>query len=341
MIEPKQIQKELDELSQGNPKAKLRFIYWIVGTEQMKIRELLKRIRKVVLKDSETGASGAGFGFFGGGEVQLDGQEVSVESLIEETQTLSFDSSQKKLIVVKQAHLLKEAEGLMKLFSQDLSSECVCVFISKDLDQRKKLSKVILEKVAVIPCEEVQEIDKEAWILYLAKRRHQVLEPQEMLFLRTLDPWNLDCVDQELEKLDLLKSSKSETPHSTEDWVVLNQFHYDSQQLLEAWMRRDRVTLLKNLSWLSEHPEEALPLMGLMAWNFKMLTLACLERSQAKTTLKLSGFILDRLRAWVKYWKVEELVAFQKDLAEIDFSLKQTQRNPLGLWTELALKYTQ
>src|SRR5262245_28723502 len=139
-LEPKQVQREIEE---GN----LWPVYWLFGQERMKSRELLKRIRKAALGEPANPLS----------EETLEGTETGAHRVVEAAQSPSLDGGT-RLVVVRDAHALKDTEGLAPLLGARMPAAqvgSVCVFLSKDLDGRKKFSKLLLEKAAVVPCEEV------------------------------------------------------------------------------------------------------------------------------------------------------------------------------------------
>ncbi len=316
-LEPKIIQKELEQ-------GWLWPVYWLYGTERMKSRELLKRIRKAVL-GSET-ASSAGLAGFG--EESLDGNEVDAATVLDAAQSLSLGGGC-RLIVVREAHALKESEILATLCSPkakkgELTS--VCVFLSKDLDGRKKFSKILTEKAAVVPCEEVPEAEREAWIAYLAKRRGIELPPSFVAQMSSLDPWGLDIIDQELEKFSLAQ---------TGDVILLGGSGAGGgERFLNAFFARDLKRSLQAIEDFADRPDESLPLLGLLGWNVRHLALV-LSRAQPK----LNPFIAERLQAWSRHWELSEVIRLQSFLEELDFSLKQTPLLPIGLWGELVVTF--
>lgn len=307
-LDPKQIQKELES-------NRIWPVYWLYGTESMKSRELLKRIRSTVLGEgAQTGIAL--------NEVRLDGAEVEVTEVIDSAQSLSFGGSL-QFVVVRDAHLIKDSDELSELLGPAQSKEdlkWVCVFLSKDLDGRKKFSKVLTEKAAVVPCEEVTEVDQETWIQYLAKRKGVQLSPSAILSLRALEPWTLDIVDREIEKLELAED---------ESVLIGGMGGSDgANEFVEAVMVRDRAKALSIIEKFAEHPEDALPLLGLLAWNLRYLALYLAD----PRGLKINPYLADRLRKCSSKWKKSEVVSLNSKLAQLDFGMKQTQCLGLGLW---------
>src|SRR6185437_4992872 len=126
-FEPKQVQKELEG-------GRLWPVYWLYGSERMKSSELLKRIRKAVI-----GESGARFG-----DEILEGSEIRGSDIVDSARSLTLGGGL-RFIIVRDAHAVKDADALSELFAPPGKRDevpYVCVFLSKELDRRKKLSKL-------------------------------------------------------------------------------------------------------------------------------------------------------------------------------------------------------
>jgi len=283
----------------------------------MKSRELLKRIRVAALGETARG--------LGLSEENFDGAEAQAEEIVASALSPSLGGGV-RFIVVRDAHMIKNAEALQELFGppadvQELMS--VCVFMAKDLDARKKISKLLIESAAVIPCEDVAENEREAWIGYLSKRKGLPLSPEAMAEMSTLDPWSLDIVEQELEKLSL---------NSDGDSLLMGSGLASVDQFMEAFFMRDKKNALASSESFADRPEEGLPLLGLLTWNVRQL---------ATQNRKLNPYLLEKLSRWSRGWKIAELADLQRELQEIDFSMKQTPRLPRGLWDSLVIKFSR
>jgi DNA polymerase III subunit delta len=329
-LEPKVVQKEIEQ-------GQLWPVYWLYGAERMKSRELLKRIRRAALGETETAGVPGLPALPGLNEETFDGGETSAATVLDAAQSPALGGGL-RFIVVREANALKEAEILAPLFgprakveagTSSASMTSICVFISKDLDGRKKFSKMLLEHAAVVPCEDVPETEHDAWVQYLAKRRGMVLEPALSAILAQLDPWSLDIIDQELEKLSL-----SGNPD-----VVLGPGESlggrGGDDFLNAFFSRDLLKSLRCVESFAERPDESLPLLGLLAWNVRHLALVLADRERGVRTVKLNPYVAEKLQAWSQSWKLDEVLELQTWLEETDFSLKQTPLLPLGVWSGL------
>lgn len=317
-IEAKIIQRELEQ-------GLLWPVYWLYGQEIMKSRELLKRIRRAALGESNPFPSDETF----------NAGDSDADAIMEAARSIPMGGGI-KFVLIKDAHLLKTPEALAELMgprAQRNELNWVCVFISKDLDARKKFSKTLVEKAAVVPCEEVPEAEREAWIKYLAKSRALELTPASVLRLLSLETWTLDLVDLELEKLSLNPQVESQEI----DPCIKEQIE-SGMSGVEAWIEsffmKNRMKALLRLKLFADYPDEALPLLGLLAWNVRHLALLHKDRN-----FKLNPYVQERFRRWLKNWSLEEILALQKELETLDFQLKQTPLLPLGSWHSLVMRF--
>lgn len=329
-FEPKNIQKQLED-------GKIWPVYWLVGPERLKSQELLKRIRAKVLAQAGESTDAQKVSEFS--ESRLDGESSDAASVIEAAQSQSLFGGP-KLVVIRDAHLLKEPDEIETLLGQAVSRDelayCV-VGLAKELDGRRKISKRLTESAAVVRCDAVAETEREAWIKYLAGRRGiapESLTGSLLQALVLLEPWNLEHVEQELEKLSHLDpKTLSESSQALELLGGVGAAQVSTERWVEAFLKRDRATVMGHLHTLSESPDETLPLLGLLGWNIRQLVVAISDPASARAQ---RAPWMQRLTSYTKYWKAHELIALHEELARMDFSLKQKPLLPLGLWQMLS-----
>jgi DNA polymerase-3 subunit delta len=326
-LEPKQIQKELE-------KGKVRPVYFIFGPERMKARELIKKIKTITLQGEPSHDFNS---------ERWDGSLSELDSILDSAQSISMSGSTKYIFIGNAedlsnldplAEYLRGLNGAEPVSPDALSS--VMVFLSKGFDGRKKASKTISEVAAVVSCDAVEEQDREVWIDFLAKRRAVQLTPSERLILRGIDPWSLDTVDQELQKLDLVGQDES-----LRSEVLLNGVSaYAQDDFIDAIFTRDHKRALKLIHLFTENIETQLPFLGLLSWNLRQLKVYLLEQETRSPSLERRNPMLqNKLDRWKRFWSLKTIQALEHHLFEIDFSLKNTRLTGLGLWTELILLF--
>lgn len=306
-------------------------VYWIVGSETLRMREARKRIEAELTRSWGTELVIERF----------DGSEpgVSAAAILESAQSLSL-LGRAKLLIVRDAHALKEAEILRELWSGGAPAArpiselpVVLVALSKDLDQRKKWSKELVEKAAVIECSEIKENEREAWVRVLIEKRGL---PKEFFASRAgalwisqlagQEPWSLDLVDQELAKWEI---SGTDAVMQAE-WSSARASH----RFLDAYFARDQKTALSVLPYFVHQADEVFPLIGLLTWNLRQL----LQWAASDSAPKLNPWVAERMRQWKNKWSREDLVAAVSGLLEVDTALKQKPLETLGVWSGFVQK---
>ncbi len=301
ILEAKQIQAELK-------RQKVWPVYCFYGPEAMKRRELMKRIHQQLNPNSMN-------------RYRFEASDVTPESIVDQVNSLSLIAGC-QWIEVHGAEQWKEASALETLMGPAQSADhldSILILVAKDLDKRKRFSKILLERAAVVPCEAIADHEKEAWIQYLASRRNQTLPASQVLDLASRDPWSLEIIDQELEKLSLFdhKGSIADLSES-----------FDPQEWIHWFLTKKKQACLSTLNAFVRDPEAALPFLGLLSWNLKQLLLM-----QSDPKAKISRFAKKKLEGSLRDWPVTRLQATQRCLLELDRSLKQDRIDPLGAWS--------
>ena len=316
-LETKQIQQEL---KQGFAWP----VYWIYGSERLLIRELVQRLRKSIVGENNWS------------EERLDGASVSAADVVASAQSIPFGGGI-RFVTVREAHLIKEPEAISELFgdrAKFAELPYVCVLISKDLDARRKFSKQLIEKAAVVACEAIPEQQREVWLQYLCGTMGLAFEkiPREAL-LRS-EPWSLEWVESELVKWALADSVEQ----GLGDEVVVGgkATSVSSEHFIEAFL--EHRNLSRALIWagrLAKKPEDALPLLGLLTWNVRMMALTAAK----SRSVRLPPFVEAKLMRSLRVWSLEELLRLQSRLSSLDFAIKQTPQEPLALWGVLISEF--
>ncbi len=313
-------------------------VYWFHGPENYLVRVCINSIKTVFeshgVKTSEKENV----------EV-LEASEVSAARVLESAQSLSFfGAGGPRFIIIKDAHLLKEPELLDDLMEKrDKWSDLkwVCAFISKDLDQRRKFSKTIAEKAAVISCESVSEREREGWVLRLSKKYKLDLTPEIVIGLCAIEPWSLDIIDQELCKYMLANNSSDPKSNESESILIGHLGPSGGTDVfVEAFFLKKIKTALPFAKVLADRPQDALPCLGLLGWNVRELLLFK-TKSKGIGGAGVSFYSSRRFERWEKFWTVSELLNLQKALSDIDFSLKQKPIPAISLWTDLIVRFAK
>jgi len=288
-----------------------------VGDEAMKVRELFLRVEKAFSESKKTEVDVS----------HVSAQEVDFVDLWADIQSLSLFGKPKVIHV-------KDAESISELGSEWYHADLfkprqltdidhLVVFHFTKIDSRKKVSKRLLELAPIVLCEAVEAADQLAWIEYLAKRRNLTsLSESQMVGLLGLDPWTLDRVDNELSIIEL-------NPSWGRDQESLG---LDSIRLVNELMTKENREYLRLIPLIAKKPEWALPWLGLLSWNTRMLwELVSGHANQSGSQSKYSPH--NKVSKYRPHWSKEQLTLVTQSIKNIDYAFKGGAVTPLeSLW---------
>ena len=305
-------------------------LYWIHGAELYEADELLESLR-LQLGLAQSGPRV--------GEITYHGDECEARSVVDQALNAPLWGSA-QVILVRQAHLIKNPEVLSELAgpAKPLSPACpwvsVVVALAKDLDQRRKFAKTLIQRAAVIACKSIQPEDRPAWIIKLAERRGVNLAEEQIHRLSQIGgaDWSLGRAELEIEKAQLLGSPDEDALPG--DWAQRSP-----KGFLIAFFKRKRAEALAVVAEFAHRPEVFLPLLGLMAWNVRQAMGLLLDQQAGTRLMRINPYVAETLRGWLPLWQLDEIQQLQLDLQGLDFGCKQTPLMPLGLWHRLVWRY--
>ncbi len=330
-------------------------VYWLYGPENLKAKELIRRITVTLsqLNFSQPESSEA---------VQwqiekIDASIATESEIVDNARTMSL-LGDRKLLMISNAHELSDSEVLEILFDPPVQVKgagaaggaidlpVVCIFQAKDLDARKKLSKLVLEKTAAIECAEVPEADRLSWVKYLANRLAIKELPDWVAEkLAVCDPFSLEIVESELQKFSLFQALDQKLSETELDELISGKPSSEADEFAHAFLSRSTGNLGRSIELakaVAKGVDSGIALVGLLAWNIRhLLILKVQSERRLSNSLKLAPFIQQKLSQYLKVWTVDDLCRFQLALSNVDFSLKQTRLDPLGLWSNLCIEFSK
>ncbi len=329
---------DLKTLKQAWSQKKSWPFFWITGQEAYLIRELLTQMRKL----------------WGGASCEwtetFEGPGTSAYTVVDAAQSLSLDSSL-RLILIRQAQGLADLEQLASLWGQCKpvgELQWIVVAVAQDWDGRKKFAKTLLSEkslAAVVHCEAIAEPERAAWIAKLLQKKKMRLNPERLGAWVSWEPWSLDFIDQELEKLKLSGEEKEESATTPDESVwegVSGSAGLASEDFVKAFLqRRDLKSMLTYVECLVEQPDLSFPLIGLLSWYVRHLAFLASDQRQRRQHFPLSSYWKQKMAPLLPLWSFSELLRLQTSLVGLDFSLKQTGVGVMPAWTEIILRFAR
>lgn len=223
----------------------------------------------------------------------LSAKSASLDAILMAAKNLPVMSAQ-RLVFVKDAEAIK-SDDLSK-FESYLSSpnqSTVLVFVFDWVDIRLKFQKLLDSKAAFFKFDHPKEREMLGLIKARAKARGLQIDDDCSLSLYLELGNSLLMLDRAFEKLELSCVDKRVTQQHIADQVAQTAFE-DAFVLARAVAMKDRTQVAKSLCALKKAQEIPLRLLGLIAWQFRVILKARLmlddKRSASEIGSKLNLF---------------------------------------------------
>ena len=313
-------------------KGDLAPVYLLVGEESYFIDETIQRIKEALGSEEEI-------------EISLfDLEEVPVDAVINEADTIPF-FSERKLIIAKNASFLKATEKGKEKIDHDVkrleewlahpSDFSVTVFIApyEKLDERKKVTKMMKAHALLVQAETPKEQDLAVWIQNLVKGQGKTITQEAIEVLVTMVGPNMLQLQMEIEKMSLYLGEAGEITRGLVEDLVAKTLEQDAFKMLNAYFAHDHVGALTIYHDLLRQKQEPIMLVGLLASNVRtMSNVFYLQKKgyhpqQIAKNLKIHPYRVKLMLEQRNRPSEESLLKALYQLAEVDKQLKTAGGN--------------
>ncbi|ETP68833.1 MULTISPECIES: DNA polymerase III subunit delta [Planococcus] len=306
-------------------------VYVITGTESYFIEKTLDLL-KTKLTDGEPEF------------INFDLDEVPVDYVIEEADTIPFFSD-RKLIIAKNASFLKAAERGKEKIDHNLKaleawlenppSSSVTVFVApyEKLDERKKITKLIKQHAVMVEAKALQANDLEVWVQHEAKQFGKHIEKSSAQRLIEMAGTNLTLLSSEIEKMSLYLGAEEEITDELIVQMTARTLEQDAFKMLQAYLDGNISEALSVYYDLIRQKEEPVALTALLASQIRfMVHVYYLQKKgyhaqQISKQLKAHPYRVKLLVEKRQQIPEQRLLEVLNDLAEIDLQLKTQSGN--------------
>lgn len=302
-------------------------VYVIVGDESYFIKQTIDRL-KAKLSEGELELS------------QFDLDEVPVDHVIDEADTIPFFSD-RKLIVAKNASFLKAAERGKEKINHDLKSleawlknppsTSVTIFVApyEKLDERKKVTKLMKEHAVIIEAKALQVNDLEVWLESEARSHGKRLGPGAASQLIEIAGTDLTLLASELEKMALyVGSEQEEIGRELVEELTSRTLEQDAFKMLQHYLDGNTGGALRVYGDLIQQKQEPVALAALLASQIRfMIHVFYLQKKgyhaqQISKQLKAHPYRVKLLVEKRNRIPEQRLLQVLSDLATVDIQLK-------------------
>jgi DNA polymerase-3 subunit delta len=242
--------------------------------------------------------------------------------------------SQRRVVRIKNLGKLKEAdeEILLNYVNRPVETSVV-MFITEDIDKRKKLAK-LLQAGAAFEFQPLKPNELQAWIrTYLKDLRAEIEPPALQRILETVSS-DLHTLVNELNKLYAAALPSGRITPALVDSLVGRSREHMNWELSDHILSRNRKGALKTLKDLLDDGVEPLLLIGLIAGTYRRMALAKALLSQGASPaeifseVRMPPFKQRDYLSMLNLVDSERLARTIRRVAQTDLAIKTSKATP-------------
>ncbi|MEI6806587.1 MAG: DNA polymerase III subunit delta [Myxococcaceae bacterium] len=292
----------------------------IGGEERAFVDEALVEIKKRVLSSGLTD-----FNF----DV-LSAKSNVLESILSAANSLPVMASHRLVLVTESEAIKAEDFTVFEQYLKTPNPSTVLVFVFDQVDTRLKFQKLLDTQAVFYKFDHPKEREMLALIKSRGRLRGLKIDDEAALSLFLEIGNSLLMLDRAFEKLELSTEDSVITTQKISEQVAQTAFQ-DAFVLARAVVMKDRIQVAKSLCELKKAQEIPLRLLGLLAWQFRIVLKARLlldekrMSSEIGSKLNLFGDRLDFVMRAARLLDANAQVNRLKSLLDLDRSLKSSR----------------
>jgi DNA polymerase-3 subunit delta len=317
-----EVVKIVNDIKEG----KIKPIYFLMGEEPYYIDRLSDFIEKNVLTEEEKGFN----------QTVLYGRDVSVDDIISAAKRYPM-MAERQVIIVKEAQDLAKSIDKFESYATDPMPSTVLVlcYKYKTLDKRKKVTKLFEKSGLVFESKKLYENQVGQWITRVLQAKKYSIEPKASAMLVEFLGTNLEKINNELEKLQIiLPVGSTISAHDIEENIGFSK-DYNIFELRKAIGEKNQLKSYKIVQYFSENPKDhpMVKTTGLLFSFFVQLLqyhgLKNKNPSNVAAILKVNPFFLKDYDVALRNYPMKKVSKIVTLLRETDIKSKGVGSNSL------------
>lgn len=222
-----------------------------------------------------------------------------------------------------------DSAAFLRYIANPLPSTCLAV-IHPEPDMRRKLTKELAKRAAVVECSPLSPADAVQWVEQRGARLYKPLQPDAALALVERAGTDLRTLDTELQKLQLYAAEPEITLADVEA-VVVGSAEVEVYKLTDAVIKKQSETALRYLQAVLRQVDHPLQLLSALANQYRLLlAIHSLSRQRVSPDegarrLKIHPYRYKVLSQEVRRFPRAELHQAFSHLLEADLAMKSGQ----------------
>lgn len=305
---------------------KIKPIYFLMGEEPYYIDRLSDYIEKNVLTEEEKGFN----------QTVFYGRDVTVEDIVSAAKRYPM-MAERQVIIVKEAQDLVKTIDKFESYATDPMPTTVLVlcYKYKTLDKRKKVTKLFEKSGVVFESKKLYENQVVQWITRVLQAKKYSIEPKASAMLVEFLGTNLEKINNELEKLQIiLPVGSTISANDIEENIGFSK-DFNIFELRKAIGEKNQLKSYKIVQYFSENPKDHPLVMTtgmLFSFFVQLLQYHGIKDKNPKNVaavLKVNPFFLKDYDVALRNYPMKKVSKIVTLLREIDVKSKGVGANAL------------
>lgn len=309
-------------------KKQIDSVYLLYGTEAFLINETKQLLIEHVLDDEEKDFNLSVY----------DLEETPIEAALEDAETFPFMGEKRLVILQNPIFLTSEKSkgkvehnlGKLEEYLSQPAPYSIVVFSApyEKLDERKKITKELKRKAAVIEAKKLTEQELVIWVKERATLSGVEIEKDAIELLLSLAGTNLFMLTSEIDKLALYAGENRSINKEIVDRLTARSLEQNIFTLVDKVVHRNVEGALRIYYDLLKQNEEPIKILSVITgqirliYQVKELSRKGYGQQQIAGTLKIHPFRVKLAAGQAGSFSDEELMRIIKLLADADYQMK-------------------
>ncbi len=225
-------------------------------------------------------------------------------------------------------NLKEEDEESLAFYLNRPSETSVLIFVANELDKRRKISKLLLEKCVAVEFTELKDDELIKWAKTKLGDLHAEADEKALRHLVGLVGNNVRRLTNEIEKLAVAALPDSLITFELIASLVPNSREISNFDLTDSLLSKNKTRALQILKKILDDGAEPLMLLGLIASNFRRLFMSKemmrngVERREVARIMKLPYSKQEDFLATARRIETEKLTWIMQRIAKADVAIK-------------------
>ena len=225
-------------------------------------------------------------------------------------------------------NLKEEDEGALAAYLNRPAETSVVIFIANELDKRRKIAKLLLEKSVAVEFKGLEDGELINWAKTKLKDLNAEADDRALRHLVGLVGNNVRRLTNEIEKLAVAALPDALITYELVESLVPDSRAISNFDLTDSLLAKNKTRSLSILKKILDDGAEPLMILGLIASNFRRLFMSKelmrqgVERREVARIMKLPYSKQEDFLATARRIETEKLTAIMRRIAEADVAIK-------------------